>query len=116
MGWGGVGWGGAGWGCVFSTVSDCGDPAALNFPAALQCSALLRPRISPFLPPPPTPTPRLQANCAAVGGHLLSELRRLAAKHDVIGDVRGMGLMVGVELVKDRQTKVRRAALRCASV
>lgn len=41
-----------------------------------------------------------------VGGHLLSRLRGLAAKHDIIGDVRGQGLMVGVELVKDRATKV----------
>ncbi|KAI3434759.1 hypothetical protein D9Q98_002819 [Chlorella vulgaris] len=47
----------------------------------------------------------LQANCAAVGGHLVEELRRLQGKHDIIGDVRGRGLMVGIELVKDRTSK-----------
>lgn len=47
----------------------------------------------------------LQANSREVGEHLMAGLRRLAGKHDLIGDVRGMGLMIGVELVKDRQTK-----------
>lgn len=50
---------------------------------------------------------RRQQHCAEVGGHLLGRLRSLAAKHDIIGDVRGAGLMIGVELVKDRKTKVR---------
>ncbi|EFN57250.1 hypothetical protein CHLNCDRAFT_143782 [Chlorella variabilis] len=40
----------------------------------------------------------LQENCAQVGGYLLDELRRLQGKHDIIGDVRGRGLMVGVEM------------------
>lgn len=48
----------------------------------------------------------IQAKAADVGGHLLEGLRGLAAKHDVIGDVRGLGLMTGMELVKDRATKV----------
>ena len=46
----------------------------------------------------------LQANALEVGGYLLEGLRALAPDHPVIGDVRGMGLYVGVELVLDRQT------------
>lgn len=49
---------------------------------------------------------RRQEHCAEVGGHLLTRLRQLQAKHDIIGDVRGKGLMIGVEMVKDRNTKV----------
>ena len=41
-----------------------------------------------------------------VGGHIEQGLRALKEKHSIIGDVRGKGLMLGVELVKDRQTKV----------
>ncbi len=48
-----------------------------------------------------------QQHCADVGAHLVTRLKALQAKHDIIGDVRGQGLMLGVELVKDRTTKVR---------
>jgi len=49
----------------------------------------------------------LVANAAAVGGHLLRELDKLKARHRLIGDVRGKGLMIGVECVRDRETKER---------
>ncbi len=47
----------------------------------------------------------LMQNAAEVGAHLKSRLVELASKHTIIGDVRGLGLMIGAELVKDRATK-----------
>ena len=49
----------------------------------------------------------LIANAAAVGAHIKEGLTQLAQKHTIIGDIRGMGLMIGIELVKDRATKER---------
>ena len=47
----------------------------------------------------------LRTNARVVGDYLRAKLIELKDKYLVIGDVRGMGLMQGIELVKDRQTK-----------
>ncbi len=44
-------------------------------------------------------------NAGKVGRHLIEKLKGLQQKHRLIGDVRGIGLMVGIELVKDRATR-----------
>jgi 4-aminobutyrate aminotransferase len=58
----------------------------------------------------------LVANAAAVGAHLIDGLRELQKKHPLMGDVRGRGLMIGIELVRDRQTKERAVDERNALV
>ncbi len=47
----------------------------------------------------------LLENARKQGDRLLAGMKKLQAKHDCIGDVRGIGLFVGVELVTDRKTK-----------
>jgi 4-aminobutyrate aminotransferase len=49
----------------------------------------------------------LVSHAADVGGYFLDRLRGLMDRFPLIGDVRGRGLMIGVELVRDRQTKER---------
>ena len=48
---------------------------------------------------------KLQENSLRIGSRLLAGLNQLREKHKLIGDVRGKGLMLGIELVKDRQSK-----------
>ena len=47
---------------------------------------------------------RLQAHAQEVGAHLLARLRPLVDRSRLVGDVRGSGLFIGVELVRDRKT------------
>ncbi len=47
----------------------------------------------------------LQANALQLGNHILAGLNKLKEKHKIIGDVRGKGLLLGIELVRDRVTK-----------
>jgi 4-aminobutyrate aminotransferase len=44
-------------------------------------------------------------NAATIGNYLLQQLTAMQARHPLIGDVRGKGLMIGVECVRDRETK-----------
>jgi alanine-glyoxylate transaminase / (R)-3-amino-2-methylpropionate-pyruvate transaminase len=58
---------------------------------------------------------KLQENSLKIGVQLKTGFERLAKKHSVIGEVRGLGLMLGVELVKDRTTKTP-AKEECAAI
>jgi 4-aminobutyrate aminotransferase len=51
-------------------------------------------------------------NAAGVGEHLMGALRARLARHAVVGDVRGLGLMIGVELVGDRASRTPAPELR----
>jgi len=53
----------------------------------------------------------LQDHCRTVGAELLAALRTLQDRHPVVGDVRGAGLFIGFELVKDRGTREPAGAL-----
>jgi 4-aminobutyrate aminotransferase len=58
----------------------------------------------------------LMQNAAHVGEILRTSLERLADRHRLIGDVRGCGLMIGIELVRDRATKEHAGEQRDALV
>lgn len=50
-------------------------------------------------------TEGLVQNAAEVGVYFLEKLQNLKEKHEIIGDVRGLGLLLGMEFVKDRDSK-----------
>ena len=54
----------------------------------------------------------LIANAAHVGGHILDRMRDWPMRFPIVGDVRGLGLMIGFEIVHDQQTKERAPELR----
>jgi 4-aminobutyrate aminotransferase len=54
----------------------------------------------------------LVENAAAVGDHLMGLLRRSLAARPIVGDVRGLGLMIGVEIVLDRESRAPAPELR----
>jgi len=58
---------------------------------------------------------KLRKNCLKIGNRILAELNRLKEKYNLIGDVRGKGLLLGIELVKDRQSK-EPAKEECAQI
>ncbi len=57
----------------------------------------------------------LQANALKLGAFIKAGLEQLQRKHQIIGDVRGTGLLLGLEMVKDRKTK-EPATAECAAV
>jgi 4-aminobutyrate aminotransferase len=52
------------------------------------------------------------ANAATLGEAMLAHLRQWPAKHPIVGEVRGRGLMIGIEIVKDQETREVAPALR----
>jgi 4-aminobutyrate aminotransferase len=50
---------------------------------------------------------RLMENARRMGGIALKRLNEMKEKYEIVGDVRGVGLFVGAEIVKDKKTKVR---------
>jgi 4-aminobutyrate aminotransferase len=54
----------------------------------------------------------LVRNAAKVGAHMMNRLREWPAKYGRVGEVRGLGLMIGIEFVKDQATRERDAGLR----
>jgi 4-aminobutyrate aminotransferase len=54
----------------------------------------------------------LMENAARMGAHLMDRMREWPARFPQVGDVRGLGLMIGIELVRDRETKRKAPELR----
>lgn len=49
---------------------------------------------------------QLQAHAACVGSFLMELLGQQKAKHPILGDIRGVGLFIGVDLIKDEATRM----------
>lgn len=47
----------------------------------------------------------MQENCKTVGTYFLKELEKLRTECNIVGDVRGKGLMIGIEVVECKETK-----------
>jgi 4-aminobutyrate aminotransferase-like enzyme len=58
----------------------------------------------------------LLSNCTETGAYLRGRLEELKEKHEIIGDVRGMGLMQALELVEDRDSKTPATAQTAAAM
>jgi 4-aminobutyrate aminotransferase len=58
----------------------------------------------------------LVKNAETVGAHMMAGAKALMDRHPIVGDVRGRGLMIGIELVRDRATKERATTERDALV
>ena len=51
-------------------------------------------------------------NAATTGGKMLERLRPWLSKHDMVGEVRGRGLMIGIEIVKDQKSRAASGPMR----
>lgn len=58
----------------------------------------------------------MQENCKKVGTYLLKNLAKLRDEFEIVGDVRGKGLMIGVEMIKNKSTKEPLSAKRFADI
>jgi 4-aminobutyrate aminotransferase len=50
---------------------------------------------------------KLMQNATRIGDHIMKRMREVMAGSDIIGDVRGKGLMIGIEVIKDKKSKAR---------
>ena len=55
-------------------------------------------------------------NAAKIGGYLMEQLQASLGDHPLVGEIRGKGLLIGIELVEDRNTKVPLSDQRMASI
>lgn len=62
---------------------------------------------------------QLGRNAQRIGAHMMKRLREMKERYEIIGDVRGLGLMIGMEIVKDKKSKAygkeERSKILCAA-